>query len=62
MNAIFRVERVTRWDRVKGAMMMLRWRVRKFLRLQPLHYMKWRVRKFFQHKPTFINNYIIRVK
>lgn len=29
MNAIFRVERVTRWDRVKGAMMMLVWRIRK---------------------------------
>jgi hypothetical protein len=29
MNAIFRVERVTRWDRIKGAMMMLRWRIRK---------------------------------
>ena len=29
MNAIFRVERVTRWVRVKGAMMMLVWRIRK---------------------------------
>lgn len=62
MNAIFRVERVTRWDRIKGAIMMFVWRIRKFLRLQPLHYMKWRVRKLFQRKPTFINNYIIRVK
>lgn len=62
MNTMFKVERVTRWDRVKGAMMILIWRVRMFLLLPPLHYMKWRVRKFFQRKPTFINNYIIRVK
>lgn len=59
MNTMFKVERVTRWDRVKGAMMMLRWRVRKFLRLPQSHCIKWRVRKFFQRKPTFINNYII---
>lgn len=62
MNTMFRVERVTLVDRLAGFFMMLRWRVRKFLRLQPLHYIKWRVRKFFQRKPTFINTYIIRVK
>lgn len=62
MEAIFKVETVTVRDMKIGKIMMLRWRVRKFLRLQPLHYMKWRVRNFFQRKPTFINNYIIRVK
>ena len=62
METIFKIEAVTHKDMRIGKIMMLIWRVRKFLRLQPLHYMKWRVRKVFQRKPIFINNYIIRVK
>lgn len=62
MEAIFKIETVIHKDMIIGKIRMALWRVRKFLRLQPLHYMKWRVRKFFQRKPTFINDYIIRVK
>lgn len=61
-TAIFKVTSLSNKDIMIGNIRMALWRVRKFLRLQPLHYTIWRVRKFFQRKPTFINNYIIRVK
>lgn len=59
MNAIFRVERVTRWDRIKGAMMMLIWRIRKACTRTTKPYIVWRIRKAFTRttKP-----YIMRVK
>ena len=61
-TAIFKVTSLSTKDMIIGKIRMALWRVRKFLRLQPLHYMKWRVRKFFQRKPRFIYNYIIRAK
>lgn len=61
-TAIFKVTSLSSKDIMIGNIRMVLWRVRKFLRLQPLHYMKWRVRKFFQRKPKYYKDYIICVK
>lgn len=61
-TSIFKVTSLSSKDIMIGNIRMALWRVRKFLRLQPLHYMKWRVRKAFQRKPKYYKDYIIRVK